>query len=162
MAKENEEISYDPWISYHKHTGARIRGPEPLPWDNSNGVDAAKVPSRIYRHHRPKFHRMLLAQARRIGIEVVYNERVVEYYENATAGKGGVVLESEADLVIAADGLGTKSYKLVVGQEVEAKSSGYAIYRAAYPVEHALADPLVAERFKMLEDGRSVFEMWFG
>ncbi len=124
------------------------------------------MPSRIYRHHRPKFHNMLLAQTRKTGMGVEYNQRAIDYYENETIGKGGVVLEGsikrEADLVIAADGLGTESYKLVVSHEVEAKSSGYAIYRTAYPVEHALADPLVAESFQLLEDGRSVFEMWMG
>jgi hypothetical protein len=91
---------------------------------------------------------------------------MVEYYEDATTGKGGAALESgirrEADLVVAADGLGTESYKLVVGQKVKATSSGYAKYRAGNPVDHALADPLVIERFKLLEDDRFVFEMWFG
>ena len=30
------------------------------------------------------------------------------------------------------------------------------------PVGLALADPHVAERFRLLEDGRSVLEMWMG
>lgn len=162
-AKENEEISYDPWVSYHKHTGERILGPKPVFTDDSKTGDRANIPERIYRHHRPKFHQFLLAQARGVGIEVEYGQRVVEYFEDATARKGGVVLQGgsklEADVVIAADGVGTKSYMLTMGEKVDAKGSGYAIYRTAYPVDVALADPQVAERFKLLEDGRSVFEL---
>ena len=165
-AKENEEISYDPWVSYHKHTGERILGPKPLFTDDSKTDEGTNIPKRIYRHHRPKFHRLLLAQARKIGIEVEYGQRVIEYFENATARKGGVVLQGgsklEADLVVAADGIGTKSYILTMGEKVDAKGSGFAIYRTAYPVELALADPQVAERFNLLRDGRPVFELWMG
>jgi hypothetical protein len=32
----------------------------------------------------------------------------------------------------------------------------------AYPVELALADPQVGERYKLLDDGRSVNEIWVG
>lgn len=49
-----------------------------------------------------------------------------------------------------------------MGEQVDAKGSGYAIYRTAYPIELALADPQVAEHFKLLENGRSVFELWMG
>ncbi|KAL9064650.1 MAG: hypothetical protein Q9161_008737 [Pseudevernia consocians] len=96
-AKENEEISYDPWVSYHKHTGERILGPKPLFTDDSKTDDGTNIPERIYRHHRPKFHRLLLAQARKIGIEVEYGQGVIEYFKNPTAKKGGVVLRTLVD-----------------------------------------------------------------
>lgn len=60
MAIDNEKISYDGWISYHKHTGERVFGPGPIPFLTSDPEDKADVPSRIYRHHRPKLHQMLL------------------------------------------------------------------------------------------------------
>ena len=73
-----------------------------------------------------------------------FSHRVIDYYENTRAGKGGVVLDDrskiEADVVVAADGVGTKSFSLVAGRKVEARSSGYAIFRTAYPVEYALVD----------------------
>lgn len=162
LAKENEELAYDPWVSYHKHTGEVVVKPSGMTWDGSRGV----TPSRLYRHHRPKFYKMLLDQLAVIGVQVEWDHRVIDYYEEIEAGKGGCILDSgeklEADLVIAADGLGTRSHKLVVGRKIEARSSGYAIYRTAYPVELALADPQVAERFKMLDNGHSVNEIWVG
>jgi 2-polyprenyl-6-methoxyphenol hydroxylase-like FAD-dependent oxidoreductase len=109
---------------------------------------------------------MLTAQLKKIGIEVEYGHRVVDYYEDVKAGKGGVVLDNgdkiEADLVVAADGVGTKSHKLVTGHQVRARSSGYAIYRTAFPVEVAFADPLVAERFKVPANGQTCVELWAG
>ncbi|KAF4629075.1 hypothetical protein G7Y89_g9071 [Cudoniella acicularis] len=158
----NEEIAYDPWVSYHKHTGECVVPPAPIEWDTTGGV----VPERIYRHHRPRFYKMLLDQLTAIGIEVEYNHRVVDYYETEDGEKGGVKLASgeklEADLVVAADGVGTKSHVCVSGKEVRARSTGYSIFRTAYPVEFAAADPEIDERFKLLENGKSCFEMWFG
>ena len=56
---------------------------------------------------------MLFGQLERIGIQVDYG-RVVDYYEDIECEKGGVALDTgiklEADLVVAADGLGTKSH----------------------------------------------------
>jgi hypothetical protein len=41
-------------------------------------------------------------------------------------------------------------------------ASGDAIFRASYPVEQAIADPAIAERFPLLEHGRSLIELWVG
>jgi 2-polyprenyl-6-methoxyphenol hydroxylase-like FAD-dependent oxidoreductase len=166
MLKENEEIAYDPMIAYHKHTGERIAGPLYFKELLSTNVRTEMMPKRIYRHSRPKFHAMLLGQLQKIGIEVEYGNEVVDYFENGDDGKAGVVLKDgsrhEADLVVAADGVRGNSWPLVAGHPVPARSSGHAIFRVAYPIENALADPMIAERFPLLEDGRSVIEMWVG
>jgi flavin-dependent dehydrogenase len=117
LAKANEELAYGPWVSYHKHTGEVIIPPAGMTWtasSTSNGK--TPTPSRLYRHHRPKFYRMLLDQLATIGIQVEWKHRVIKYFEDVELGKDGVVLDSgekiEADVVIDADGLGTKSHKL--------------------------------------------------
>ncbi|MCJ1405849.1 hypothetical protein MMC11_009079 [Xylographa trunciseda] len=165
LAKENEELAYDPWIAFYKHTGEMVLPPGPMSWD-AGAAEVKDRPKRIYRHHRPKVYRMLLAQLERLGVQPEFGQRAIDYYEDSTTGKGGVVLDNgsrlEADVVVAADGLGTKSFSLVVGRKVAARSSGYAIFRTAYPVEYALADPQVAERFKLLDNGQSVNEIWMG
>lgn len=164
MMEENERIAYDPWVSYHKHTGECIIPPGPMTWEASSTDDSntADVPKRLYRHHRPKFQSMLLKQLEKIGLKVEYSHRVVSYFEGSE--KGGVVLDNgekiQADVIVAADGVGTKSYDLVAGRKIEAKSSGSSIFRTAYPVELALADVEIAGRFKMLENGKSVNEIW--
>lgn len=109
---------------------------------------------------------MLLEQLDKLGIAVEYDREVVEYSEDCTAGRAGVVLKDgsrySADLVVAADGIRSASRSLVAGEPVPARSTGNAVFRVAYPVEIALADPVIAERFPLREDGRSVLEMWAG
>ncbi|KAJ5296099.1 hypothetical protein PENANT_c021G02786 [Penicillium antarcticum] len=165
MAVENEKIADSPWISWHKLNGEKISGPEPLrfnPTVSSSGKDEA--PQRVYRHSRPAFHKMLSDQAERIGIFVEYGKRVTGYYESGD--KAGVTLKDgekiESDLVISSDGVGSKSSMVTMGREMRARSSGLAMYRAAYPVELAMVDPMVQERFQLLEDGTSVGELWMG
>ncbi|KAK6398138.1 hypothetical protein LTR65_003218 [Meristemomyces frigidus] len=150
----------------HKHTGERVAGPMALEDLISKNVKEGTVPEQLYRHSRPKFHNMLHEQLEGIGVVVEYGMDVVEYFENVARGRAGVVLKDgsrrEADLIVAADGVRGNSWQLVAGKPVPARSSGNAIFRVAFPVELALADPLVAERFKLLDDGQSVFELWAG
>lgn len=177
MAEENVQIAFDPWASWHKITGEKISGPAPI-FDyvvkreetggesKKNQQDIQGQPKRIYRHSRPKFHKMLTDQAERIGIYVEYGKRVTKYYEKLDAGKAGVVLENgetiEADVVLAADGVGSKSTKMTMGREVRAQSTGFSVYRTAFPIELAIADPMVRERFQLLENGHPVVELWMG
>lgn len=105
-----------------------------------------------------------MKQLEKLGVKVEYNRRVVLYSEESA--NGSVSLDNgekiKADIVVAADGVGTKSHPLVTGKKVEAKSSGSSIYRTAFPVELAIADAEIAERFKILENGKSVNEIWVG
>ncbi|KAK0230649.1 maackiain detoxification [Armillaria fumosa] len=66
------------------------------------------------------------------------------------AEKGFIILREgsalEADLVIAADGVGGKGWSLVSGKKEEPVSSGYAIYHTTFPLEHAaLKNPGLAK-----------------
>lgn len=168
MSKHHEEIAYNPLFAGCKHTGERRNKP---------GEFSAMVKSKVstkqntnawsgVQHSRPKFHAMLLEQVQRTGIPIEFGRNVVQYYEESDASKGGVVLtdgsKHEASVVVAADGWHGKSWELIAGKPVPAQSSGTAIFRAAYPVELAIRDPLIAERFKLEDDGRTVFELWTG
>jgi 2-polyprenyl-6-methoxyphenol hydroxylase-like FAD-dependent oxidoreductase len=151
-------------VAFHSLNGERLKGP--LDFAALMSKNLKEAPKRSYRHSRPKFHGMLLTQLSAIGVEVEYGKEVVDYFEDAASGKGGVVLKDgsccTADLVVAADGGRGVSYKLVAGHPVPACTTGRAIYRVAYPVEIALEDAGIAERFPLLEDGRSVIEIWNG
>jgi 2-polyprenyl-6-methoxyphenol hydroxylase-like FAD-dependent oxidoreductase len=176
MVEENERISYDPWLAWHKITGERVSGPSPLPFraaknttsDDQNGSDvsAKKPPQRFYRHSRPKFHKMLTEQCHKVGIDVEYGKYVVEYYEKPNINEAGVLLKSgevvKADVVVAADGIGSKSTKITLDTEVAVRPTGYAIFRTAFPVQMAISDPLIRERFTLMPDGRPIAEMWMG
>lgn len=162
--EEANRIAFDCLVAYHKHTGERILGPMSIQDLFSKDVDAAALAKLTQRHSRPKFHAMLMRQIAKLSIQIRYGMEVVDYFEKDT--RAGVVLsdgeQHEADIVVAADGVRGHSWKLIAEQPVEARSSGHAIFRAAFPVEVAIADPMIDDRFKLLEDGRSVFEMWVG
>ena len=166
MLRKNDEIAYYPLLAYCNHKGERIAGPMKFKELMSKDVADKSAIEQIHRHSRPKFHSMLHEQVARIGVEVEYGKEVVEYFEHEEEGRAGVVLKDgtrhEADLVVAADGVRGASWSLVAGEPVPARSSGDAIYRVAYPVELAMADSMVAERFKLEDDGRSVTELWIG
>jgi 2-polyprenyl-6-methoxyphenol hydroxylase-like FAD-dependent oxidoreductase len=114
---------------------------------------------------RPLIYKMFVEQVARVGIEVEFNQKVVEYYENSQAGKGGVITADgtkyEADLVIAADGVGSKSQALVGGQ-VRAISSGRAMWRAAFPIGNLDKNPEVKEFFSMINGEDPIVRTWLG
>ena len=162
LDKRNDEIIYRPLLAYHNHKGERLQGP----FDLSNVISKQmKITKKMAmtRHSRPKFHGIILEQLQKCGLEVEYGKEVVDYFEDAANHRAGVVLKDgskhEADLVVAADGVRGASWPLVAGQPIPARPSGQAVLRVAYPVELALADPMIAERFKMDEDGYSIMEM---
>ncbi|TVY43407.1 FAD-dependent monooxygenase [Lachnellula occidentalis] len=168
LAAECERLNYQGMIAYYKITGEHISGPEPVSWANltvtlADGTEKA-IP--FHRHNRPKFVAALLAQARRIGVDITFGTRVVDYFEDGENQKAGVILENgdklEADIVIAADGVGTKSNKLVNGHDIRAYPSGFSIFRTAFPIDIALSDPAVRDRWPLLEGGQTYGEMWQG
>lgn len=93
---------------------------------------------------------MLHSYVEKLGIEIRFSTMVTEYIE--TDDDAGVVLEDgttvTADIVVAADGIGSKSWKLVSGFKEVPISSGFAMFRATFPLELAMKSPLVAEEFE--------------
>jgi len=167
MVRELDEISvHGGWTRYRKWSGEGIG--EAAPFSKMTGGDAAMPETELpmVMQLRPLFHRTLYHQIQRFGIEVSYDKRVVQYFEDAERGVGGVVTDQgeryEADLVIASDGLGSHSQEIVLGGQGKGKPSGRSIFRAAIPLETAMADPLVAEYFS-LQDGKSpIMQGWLG
>lgn len=164
--KKIEEEEYDCSMAYFKNTGEQIYGPCPPSFNDPENAVGRKGPHVTIMQSRIKFYKSLLRQVERLGILVEYNQRVVSYYEDKSLGVGGVVLKGgekrEADVVIAADGINTCSSKIVSGEDVQPKESGMALYRAAYPVNHALSEPLVKERWGFRKGDRPIWQFWIG
>jgi flavin-dependent dehydrogenase len=172
MAQKNEEIAFHPYLAWHNNKGERVTEPVKLEIGESKdlGVEEEEDgPSKqLYRHSRPQFHLMLEKQLEMVGIKVQYGKRAIRYIDADPKNneKAAVELDTgeimEADVVIAADGVGGHSTKATLGHDVPARSTGHAIYRAAFPIEIVLSDPELAERFKLLPDGSPVAELWIG
>ncbi|KAL9611911.1 MAG: hypothetical protein Q9167_003464 [Letrouitia subvulpina] len=166
LCKEIEKEQYDCTMAYYKNTGEHIFGPVSPSFNEPENVVGRKGPHVALMQSRVKLYKSLIRQTERLGIHIEYNQRVVSYYEDESSGIGGVVLEGgerrEADVVIAADGTKTCSGKFVSGEDAQPTGSSLAIYRAAYPVEHALSEPLVKERWGFRKGDRPMWEFWIG
>lgn len=164
LAEENEKIAFVPHLAFYTLSGHRVTEPNHVEYRKDKG--SKKVPGQITRHWRPQLHGMLLRQLYAIGISVEYGCRAVEYFEISHTGRAGIILANserlEADVVIAADGLRSHSTKVTLGQEIRARPTGQALYRTAFPVEIAMNDPMVRERFPLVGEKEGPIEFWAG
>lgn len=159
---EREQVNAG--VSYEKHSGEHIYGPTVPNFNEPQHLDSRKGPKFVAPAQiRQKFYDMLLRQVAKLGVEVEYGKRVTRYFEDATAGKGGVVMEGGeiriGDIVVAADGLRSKSEVLIFGEHMPTKSSGMSIYRMAWPKQHAMKNDLVKERWG---SSPPMWEYWLG
>ncbi|KAK3380972.1 hypothetical protein B0H63DRAFT_545233 [Podospora didyma] len=170
MAKEFKEISMsNAWIETFKHNGSRMIPPLKVADRlRDAGLDPDTPPGRF--QMRPLVYKMYVRQVERLGVQIQFGKRVVDYFEDKMSGKAGVVTDQgerfEADVVIAADGVGSKSQKLVGGQ-VRAMKSGRAMWRAAFPIHHLDKNPEVKEFFKMQKNPANgeeepIIRTWLG
>ncbi|KAK7187875.1 hypothetical protein DPSP01_013370 [Paraphaeosphaeria sporulosa] len=165
LMEEYKSISlHNAWIETFKHSGEVIITPKKVADRlRAQGLDPGTPPGEF--QMRPLVYKMFVSAVEKHGVSVEFNRKVVDYFENEKTGKAGCVTADgttyEADVVIAADGVGSKSQKLVGGQ-VRAKPSGRAMWRAAFPIEHLDKNPEVKEAFKMMPNNEPIVRTWLG
>jgi len=144
MAKTYSSIIYRPAMTMYTHDGTFVGGPFEL----SESSHWRPVPV-----SRPKLIRALYDCATSLGIPIIFGKYVVEYEESdeknrayATTDKGE---RFEADVVVAADGIGSKVFKITGGKEVKAISSGWSVYRVTYPTRLLQKDPFLAAQYPL-------------
>lgn len=165
MQMEFDSIGlHNAWIETFKHDGEQMIKPLKVADRlHSQGLDPKTPPGTF--QMRPLVYKMFVNQVQKLGIPVEFDKKVVDYFEDEEQKRGGVILSNgyrrTADVVIAADGVGSKSQKLV-GGEVRAKSSGRAMWRAAFPKEYLDQDPEVREFFHMIDGKDPIVRTWLG
>ena len=130
------------------------------PWQ-AKGIDAIPCPV-----SRPKLINLLFDVALSLDIPIAFGQRVLEYYEDLENRQAGVVTASgkrhQCDLLVAADGVGSRSSNLIFNNETGPRSSGFAVYRTAFPTQIAHESEEVAKAFPVLEDGTDDVRMYLG
>ncbi|KAB8229457.1 FAD-dependent oxidoreductase [Aspergillus alliaceus] len=108
--------------------------------------------------NRSELHGALWEYVCELGIQVTFSTTVEDYFE--TDNEGGVILDDgrklTADIVVAADGVGSKAWSLVLGKKDFPISSGFACYRATFPTGPALENPIIAKEFEGYVDRASI------
>jgi 2-polyprenyl-6-methoxyphenol hydroxylase-like FAD-dependent oxidoreductase len=170
LKHKNKEITWNPWLAWHNFKGERVTEPVNMNFtatkDNEKGAyeETDGLSPEMHRHSRPRFHLMLETQLEQVGIKIQYGHRAVRYFETPEQYTAGVELDDgkilEADLVVAADGIGSHSTKITMGEEVRARSTGISIYRTSYPVEIVNSDPEIVEKFGNAPNGSPLIQMW--
>lgn len=152
---------------FYSHDGQRVLEAGEAPWNEPGAVHAARDVRVTWFVRRYKLLAAMEAQARRLGITLHYGKYVVEYEEDDTKGfpKGFVTTSAgdrySADLIVAADGVGTKSHKHIIGAAPLPSSSGFAVYRAVIPIErlHGISQ---ASKDKIFCESRPEFRIYLG
>lgn len=150
-------------FSIYRHEGRKLWNGGEADW-NKPGVThpahGVRVPWILRRYDVVK---ELEAQARRLSISVEYGKNVVEYDEDDTKATVRTTTGEEysADLVVAADGVSTKSHKHVTGAVERPSSSGYAVYRGMIPIER-LANVSEDAKKRVIQGERPEFRIYIG
>lgn len=137
-----KSIVYNPDLTMLTHEGESLGGPFLL----SETSDYRPVPVA-----RPKLIKALYEYTVSLGIPVFFGKRVVEYQESSADKLAYAITDKgerfEADLVVAADGIGTKAGQITSGKTTQAFSSGQSIYRVTYPTSILQQDTFLAEKY---------------
>ncbi|KAI0451679.1 FAD/NAD(P)-binding domain-containing protein [Xylaria acuta] len=139
MKAQFEKESCDAEFSLWHNDGFKLIHHGDAFWNAPGAVHPAKDVHVPWLETRSGVAHMLTSQCQRLGIQIQYAATVVAFNET---GKNAIVTietqnevtHAEADIVVAADGVGTKSHAHVSGQSVKATSSGYSIVRGIVPL----------------------------
>lgn len=152
-----KSIIYRPALAMFKHDGELIGGPFSI----KEGIDHLPTPV-----SRPKLIQMLYEYVQLLGIPITFGKVAVGYYELPQCNRAGVVTDKgehiEADLVIAADGVASKSWKVVSGEENPPRNSGFSVFRVAYPTNLIYQDPLLKEQYDLKEGDDDICQLFLG
>ncbi|KZL73029.1 FAD-binding domain protein [Colletotrichum tofieldiae] len=140
MAKDYDKFKLDTTFGFYSQQGELLRGPQEIEWNGPAVAKHASYPTRIGAvAARQDIVALLFNQVQRLGIKVEFGTNIIEFSEDANRGTATARAfdgrEFTGDLVVAADGLGTKSHTVVLGRPISAVHSGYACLRGSFPTE---------------------------
>lgn len=103
--------------------------------------------------YRSEMHKVLHEYASLLAVPIEFSTSGVNYFE--IEDHGGVELADgcklTADIVVAADGIGSKSWHLV-GEKTALISSGFVLYRFTFPAAPALENRIIRKEFEGVGD----------
>ncbi|GKZ22571.1 hypothetical protein AbraCBS73388_008732 [Aspergillus brasiliensis] len=146
MLEEWNRISIDCHTTFHYLDGRRAREPMEFEYNREIAAQHAAYPLRVRSVlGRAHLALMLLNQCKRLNIPITWNVPIVAYEEEAEIA---VAISEDGrrfsgDIVIAADGIGSKSHGVVLGHPVRAIGTGYTCYRVMVSTESFKTVPSV-------------------
>lgn len=111
---------------------------------------------------RARSQGLIYDYAVKVGVKFTFGARITDFYEDENSGKAGVYLNGEllkADFVVGADGVYSRARKYVTGNPDMAQRSGFAVYRAYFPIKHLGNDPLTLD---LAHSKKDELMIWIG
>ncbi|KAI0158025.1 hypothetical protein GGR52DRAFT_582837 [Hypoxylon sp. FL1284] len=166
MKEQFERESYDVLLSFWRYEGKLILNRGEAEWNQPGAVHPARDVRVPWLEARRSIANMLAGQCERLGIKIECGHTAISYDETereaivTTTRPDGTIRRETADIVVAADGVGTASHGHVTGKTVRAESSGYAIYRGLIPMDllKSKLDVVIQEKF--LSSARGEFRIY--
>ncbi|KAI1327941.1 FAD/NAD(P)-binding domain-containing protein [Xylariaceae sp. FL0255] len=138
MLEEYKKTAWNSLVWWCDSTGKKLVS-EIIEWnrpDVAPHAAAKELPIVSFIKDRPQLMKMFEAQMKRLNIRIFYGRKVVSYEEDDLSGVAKVTTANgevfTGDVVVAAEGIGTKSHTIVTGSPIPFVSSGYAILRGAF------------------------------
>lgn len=150
LMRENNTIAEFPDYYVHKYDGTQLRRfniREMLSEAARADLPPGTAPQET---SRPRIYAAMLEHLRRVGVHVEHGRDVATYFDNDEDGAGVELKDGtklKADLVVAADGLQSRSSRLVYGKHVPIEPVGTAAFRASYPPELAKDNAIIQEAY---------------
>ncbi|KAF4488556.1 FAD-dependent monooxygenase fsr3 [Colletotrichum fructicola] len=140
LLKDYHDHSWDNFCSFRRLDGSLIAPPQEFEYNRSDVPHHAAWPLRVRGMvSRPGLNEIFYQQCRRLGIPVTFGVNIIDYTEDSNSGVASAIADDgrtfTADVVVAADGLGTKSHKAVMGEVIRAVSTGFVICRIFYRLD---------------------------
>ncbi|KAI1414819.1 FAD/NAD(P)-binding domain-containing protein [Hypoxylon sp. FL1857] len=156
LLKEYDEITHDNYLEFAARNGTAIMPPVEFEWNRKGASQSGAYPLRVKGLvGRLRFAEMLFHQCKRLGIPVTFGVAVEKYEEDVANGSAtAIALDGRrftADLVIAADGIGTKSHAVTLGRPVRAVKTGFLVYRGMYSTDRLKGTPVAEDFVRNLE-----------
>ena len=155
MLQEWNRVSDDPVWLFCGQDGKPVAPPSEYEYNSEGVAQHVCYPLRIKPLIvRSRLADMLASQCNRLGISITFNVPITGYEEDGPKKKATAISADgqrfTGDIVIAADGIGTKSHKMVLGSEVRAISTGFVIYRLKCPVSRLANAPAFQQLYQQM------------
>ncbi|KAI2629589.1 FAD/NAD(P)-binding domain-containing protein [Hypoxylon sp. NC1633] len=162
MLKDYDDNSHDSRLSFTDIDDTQRMPPLEFEWNREGVAQTDSYPLRVKSVcGRHAFAEMLFNQCKRLGIPITFGVSVNGYEEDISQGVATAIAVDgrrfTADVVIAADGIGTKSHAITLGHPVKALKSGFVVYRGMYSTERLEGVPVADEVFRGM--GRPVLRL---
>ncbi|ORY66076.1 monooxygenase [Pseudomassariella vexata] len=156
MFQEWNKITYDPEIGVCFQDGSLATSKYSWEHELEGVAKHAAWPLRVKPvGFRRDIALMYLSQCERLGIPITYGVNIIKYSEDPERGIATAHADDgrlfTGDVVVAADGIGTKSHGITMGKPVRATDTGYCADRICYSTKHLKDAPALKEMLATLK-----------